>query len=68
MSEGEIGIRPTRSQLIVKAIENFIQACQRREDLRGPIEVARSQMETGKVGNNSRVKSGQRLRVIPHAS
>lgn len=35
---GRTGIKPHRSQLIVKAIENYVEDCRQEPDLRGAIE------------------------------
>jgi hypothetical protein len=67
MGEGDIGIRPTRSQLVTKAIENFLQACRCREDLRRAIEAAGKQSQTEVAGGSIRAKS-ERLRVVAPAS
>jgi hypothetical protein len=68
MGEGEIAIRPTRSQLVTKAIENFVLACQSREDLKRAIEAARTNLEAEGPRSQLRDKNKQRLRVITHAS
>jgi hypothetical protein len=68
MGDGEIAVRPTRSQLVTKAIENFVTTCQRREDLRHAIEAVRTNMEAEETKSFPRDKNKQRLRVIPSAS
>lgn len=67
MGEGELGIQPTRSQLVSKAIENFIEACQKREDLKRVVEAA-SKSFVMEPRRNSRVKGTQRLSVVSPAS
>ncbi|MGC2465158.1 MAG: hypothetical protein WA517_08175 [Candidatus Acidiferrum sp.] len=68
MAKGEIGIRPTRSQLVTKAIENFIQACQARDHLRQAIESVRKEFEREALTRNLGSKGGQRLKVVAPAS
>jgi|SRR5579859_2477881 len=68
MGEGEIGIQPTRSQLVSKAIENFIEACQKREDLRRAIETSNKEFVLEPRRTNSRDKSTQRLSLVSPAS
>ena len=69
MAQGEIGIRPTRSQLITKAIENFIQACRTRDHLRQAIEAVRKEFEKEALAaRNPGSKNAQRLKVVSPAS
>jgi hypothetical protein len=68
MAQGEIGIRPTRSQLVTKAIENFIQACGSRDDLRQAIEAIRKEFDKEALVRNPGSKIARRLRVVSPAS
>ncbi len=68
MAQGEIGIRPTRSQLITKAIENFIEVCRTRDHLRQAIETVRKEFEKEALTLNPGSKSRQRLKVVAPAS
>jgi hypothetical protein len=68
MAQGEIGIRPTRSQLVTKAIENFIQACQARDHLKQSIEAVRKEFEIEALARNLGSKPARRLKVVSPAS
>jgi UTP:GlnB (protein PII) uridylyltransferase len=68
MSEGDIGIQPIRSQLVSKAIENFIEACRKREDLRRAIEASSQEFAVEPRRTNSRDKKTQRLSLVSPAS
>lgn len=68
MARGEIGIRPTRSQLVTKAIENFIQACRARDHLKQAIEAVRAEFENEALARSPGNKNGQRLKVVAPAS
>jgi hypothetical protein len=68
MGKGEIGIRPTRSQLVTKAIENFINTCRSREELRQVIDAIEKVSRTEGASGRGRNKEPQRLRVIAPAS
>jgi hypothetical protein len=68
MAHGEIGIRPTRSQLVTKAIQNFVRACEARDDLKQAIESVRKEIGREVLGRNTKGRSEQRLRVITPAS
>lgn len=68
MSQGEIGIRPTRSQLVTKAIQNFIRACESHDRLKEAIETVRMEFEKEASIRGSKVRNEQRLKVVPPAS
>jgi hypothetical protein len=62
MGQGRIGIRPKRSQLIVKAVENFINDCRKRRKLRDAIEARESQLDKGR--NKTGGRTAARLEVV----
>jgi hypothetical protein len=68
MGRGDIGIRPTRSQLVVKAIENFIKVCQRQDNLRIVIDATGTLSQTEGLTGKSQSKNRRRLQVIAPAS
>ncbi len=68
MAHGEIGIRPTRSQLVTKAIQNFIRACETRDDLKQAIESVRKEIEREVFGRNTKGRGERQLRVLTPAS
>jgi len=63
MAQGRTGIRPTRSQLIVKAIGNFINDCRSTKRLRLAIEIVERSIEAEK---NPKGEPG--LRLLSRAS
>jgi hypothetical protein len=64
MAQGEVGIRPTRSQLVTKAIENFIRACEARDHLKTAIETVRKEFEKETLVRSPRSRNEQRLKVV----
>lgn len=68
MAHGDIGIRPTRSQLVTKAIQNFVRACETRDDLKQVIESVRKEIGREVLARNTKGKGEQRLRVVTPAS
>jgi hypothetical protein len=68
MAQGEIGIRPTRSQLVTKAIENFINACRAHDNLRGAIDAVQVELEKEALTRIPKTRNEQRLKVVAPAS
>ncbi len=48
MGKRRLGVEASRSQLIFKAVKNFIEDCRADEDLREAIEEARKHLADGK--------------------
>jgi hypothetical protein len=67
MAQGEIGIRPTRSQLVTKAIQNFIRACEARDHLKRAIETVRKEFEKEALVRSPKSRNEQRLKVVQPA-
>lgn len=54
MGKRRLGVEPSRSQLILSAVRNFIEDCRAEEDLREAIETAQAQLiaaENSKTGS-----------------
>ncbi len=64
MGEGEIGIRPTRSQLFTKAIENFIAACAKNDHLKLALGAVKSQVGDEASAKRSFSRDSKGLRVV----
>jgi hypothetical protein len=47
MGKRRLGVEPSRSQLILSAVRNFIEDCRAEEDLREAIEKAQAQLVVG---------------------
>ena len=54
MGKRRLGVEASRSQLIFKAVKNFIQDCTADEDLKEAIEEARKRLAAGKETPHAR--------------
>jgi hypothetical protein len=48
LGKRRLGVEPSRSQLILSAVRNFIEDCRAEEDLREAIEEAQAQLDAGR--------------------
>ncbi|HXX18667.1 MAG TPA: hypothetical protein VEJ46_04640 [Candidatus Acidoferrum sp.] len=58
------GIEPNRSQLIVKAIDNFIDDCRRENDLKQAIEQTELNLRRLKLREDQSKAKGRALEVV----
>ena len=66
MGETPVGVEPSRSQLIGKAVQNYIAQCQQDEHLKEAIRAAEEQLRLDET-QRLRVRRGpaQKLKVVP---